>query len=132
MRIHYVRAYGRRPVLASSPVEADLETARTILNAIATDNGCLGVFRDDGQLVRFYAEDAAIAVEVGRGSEIRICRMNLPLAESVLDAVFDRVDPEQKIAFARLTWRSERRPNQSPEPTAMSVTPPAAQEPRQP
>jgi hypothetical protein len=27
-------------------------------------------------------------------------------------------------------WK--KRPNQSPEPTAMSVTPPAAQEPRQP
>jgi hypothetical protein len=28
--------------------------------------------------------------------------------------------------------RVEEEPNQSPEPTAMSVTPPAAQEPRQP
>jgi hypothetical protein len=36
------------------------------------------------------------------------------------------------IVGLALSLRPRKRPNQSPEPTAMSVTPPAAQEPRQP
>jgi len=37
-----------------------------------------------------------------------------------------------QFAFEGLPAPQEKRPNQTPEPTAMSVTPPAAQEPRQP
>jgi hypothetical protein len=41
------------------------------------------------------------------------------------------------MLYVGWTWRKlfarfKKRPNQSPEPTAMAVTPPAAQEPRQP
>jgi len=53
------------------------------------------------------------------------------IAKLGLDIEFDLYNMRDSDELWFVRW-SEKEPNQAPEPTPMSVTPPAAQEPRQP
>jgi hypothetical protein len=123
--------------LREDPGHKDEETRKLVAELSSA------TFTYDGELLRCVvgtgdaASSRTVSYHVLLDSQQVILIETLVPETQVKTRVKVRIDGEYIWTTSRksgimFAFRKKKGPNQSPEPTAMSVTPPAAQEPRQP
>ena len=84
MRIYYSGAYKKSDVLASSPIEASENEAKSVFARLGDDGSFIGVMLGGGKTLQLcFKPDGTLHAEVLKEEQLRIryCTVNVPLAE---------------------------------------------------
>ncbi|HEU0010837.1 MAG TPA: hypothetical protein VFT34_13550 [Verrucomicrobiae bacterium] len=106
MRIFYADYRTSENVSCDAAVELSFSESRRILNRIVSGRGFIGVILHSGVTLQFYQDDSELSVEMVDSNARRIdqAKINLPLAESALEAAFGGGDVRAKLNESFVKW----------------------------
>jgi hypothetical protein len=111
MKAFYFDRSTQQSVPSESPIELDHENCRLILNKLRTEGSFIGIILDENSVLQIMCEPGGLFWLEILDQRTRItngCVVNLPIAESALEAASAAKPVRDALAEHFLDWKLER------------------------